>query len=84
MSLTKPASLYWYSLSLNVLILLISFRFVLDIYKAEGRLETKDSIYGIPLLVPEVTINAFSLINFHLNPSLVFASRKIRKGKNKK
>lgn len=29
-------------------------KFVLDIYKAEGRLETKDSIYGIPLLVPEV------------------------------
>uniref|UniRef100_A0A2N9FIK6 Ubiquitin-like protease family profile domain-containing protein n=1 Tax=Fagus sylvatica TaxID=28930 RepID=A0A2N9FIK6_FAGSY len=29
-------------------------KFVLDIYKAEGRLETKDSIYRIPLLVPEV------------------------------
>ncbi|XP_023882760.2 probable ubiquitin-like-specific protease 2A [Quercus suber] len=29
-------------------------KFVLDIYEAEGRLETKDFIYQIPLLVPKV------------------------------
>jgi hypothetical protein len=34
---------------------LVSFRFVLDIYEAEGRPEDKDLIYRIPLLVPKVT-----------------------------
>ncbi|KAM3691605.1 hypothetical protein ACB098_08G026900 [Castanea mollissima] len=29
-------------------------KFVLDIYNAEGRLESKDFIYQIPLLVPKV------------------------------
>lgn len=29
-------------------------RFVLDIFKAEGRPETKDYVYKIPLLVPKV------------------------------
>ena len=46
-------SMFWF-------IFFISFRFVLDIYKAEGRLETKDFIYQIPLLVPKVIINTCS------------------------
>ena len=32
------------------------FRFVLDIYKSEGRAENKELISKIPLLVPKVTI----------------------------
>ena len=31
-------------------------RFVLDIYKAEGRPETEEYVYKIPLLVPKVII----------------------------
>ena len=34
----------------------IFVRFVLDIYKAEGRPETEDYVYKIPLLVPKVII----------------------------
>lgn len=37
----------WYAVNL--------FRFVRDIYRSEGRKETDDFIYKIPLLIPKVT-----------------------------